>query len=243
MAANSPANLFPRLILFGDSLTQESFSEGGWGAAIADHYQRKCDVLNRGFSGYTTAFNKLILPKILQCDNSPKGSIVAAVVLLGSNDSVLEDVDPRGITVEQYIVNLTDILKQFMNDGIAANQLVLLTPPAISEVIATKKFAENGWTMSLSDERVKCFAGRCADLGKSFGVDVVDLYTLFRQQPNWESFLSDGLHLSKEGNRFVASQVISILETKLAQLPEIFPDWKDIDPKHPEKTCCYHGAC
>ncbi|KAL9962966.1 hypothetical protein ACROYT_G032124 [Oculina patagonica] len=60
---------------------------------------------------------------------------------------------------------------------------------------------------------------------------------------NWESFLSDGLHLSKEGNRFVASQVISILETKLAQLPEIFPDWKDIDPKHPEKTCCYHGAC
>ncbi|KAL9962967.1 hypothetical protein ACROYT_G032125 [Oculina patagonica] len=183
MAANSPANLFPRLILFGDSLTQESFSEGGWGAAIADHYQRKCDVLNRGFSGYTTAFNKLILPKILQCDNSPKGSIVAAVVLLGSNDSVLEDVDPRGITVEQYIVNLTDILKQFMNDGIAANQLVLLTPPAISEVIATKKFAENGWTMSLSDERVKCFAGRCADLGKSFGVDVVDLYTLFRQQP------------------------------------------------------------
>ncbi len=118
----------------------------GWcfSLLIMNFFNRKCDVLNRGFSGYTSAFNKLILPKILQCDNSPKGSIVAAVVLLGSNDSVLEDVDPRGITVEQYIANLTDILKQFMNNGIAANQLVLLTPPAISEVIATKKFAENG---------------------------------------------------------------------------------------------------
>jgi len=40
-----------------------------------------------------------------------------------------------------------------------------------------------GCAMSLSDERVKLFASRCADLGKSIGVDVVDLYTLFHQQP------------------------------------------------------------
>ena len=105
---------------------------------------RKCDVLNRGCSGYTSAFNKLILPRILQCDNSPKGSITVAVVLLGSNDSVLEDLDPRGTTVEHYVTNLTDILTQFMNDGIAASQLVLLTPPAISEVIYTKFCGEMG---------------------------------------------------------------------------------------------------
>lgn len=105
---------------------------------------RKCDVLNRGFSGYTTAFNKLILPKILQCDNSPKGSIAVAVVLLGSNDSILEDVEPRGISVEQYVTNLTDILTQFMNDGIAASQLVLLTPPAISEFMYEKHCREMG---------------------------------------------------------------------------------------------------
>lgn len=37
--------------------------------------------------------------------------------------------------------------------------------------------------MSLSDERVKCFAARCADLGKELGVNVVDLYTLFHEQP------------------------------------------------------------
>ena len=112
---------------------------------LTEHFSnRKCDVLNRGFSGYTTAFNKLILPKILQCDNSPKGSIAAAVILLGSNDCVLEHVDARGITVEQYISNLTDILTQFMNDGISANQLVLVTPPEISEVMCEKFCAEKG---------------------------------------------------------------------------------------------------
>ena len=36
--------------------------------------------------------------------------------------------------------------------------------------------------MCLSDERVKLFAERCADLGKKLGVDVVDLYTLFHEQ-------------------------------------------------------------
>ena len=105
---------------------------------------RKCDVLNRGFSGYTSAFNKLILPKVLQCDNSPKGSIAAAVVLLGSNDSVLADIDPRGLSVEEYVTNLSDILTQFMNDGIAANQLILLTPPAVSEVMYEQYCQEKG---------------------------------------------------------------------------------------------------
>ena len=105
---------------------------------------RKCDVLNRGFSGYTTAFNKLVLPKVLQWDNSPKDSIAAVVILLGSNDAVLEDVDPRGLSVEQYVKNLTDILTQFMNVGIAANQLILLTPPAISEVPYEKHCHEMG---------------------------------------------------------------------------------------------------
>ena len=105
---------------------------------------RKCDVLNRGFCGYTTAFSKLILPKVLQCDNSPKGSIAAAVILLGSNDAILEDIEPRGLSVEEYVANLTDILTQFMNDGIAANQLILLTPPAISEVMYEKHCHEMG---------------------------------------------------------------------------------------------------
>ena len=53
---------------------------------------------------------------------------------------------------------------------------------------------------------------------------------------NWESFLSDGLHLSKEGNRFVADHVIPLLDTKLGHLPQILPDENNIDWKHLEKV-------
>ncbi|XP_027044424.1 isoamyl acetate-hydrolyzing esterase 1 homolog [Pocillopora damicornis] len=230
--------LFPKLVLFGDSLTQQSFSEGGWGATLADYYQRKCDVLNRGFSGYTSAYNKFILPKVLQSDNNPKGSAVAAIVLLGSNDAVCNETDPRGLTVEQYATNLMDILTQFMNDGMEASQLVLLTPPAVADDKYKECCAERDVPVSLWDARVKPFAEKCVDVGKKLGVEVVDLYKLFHEQPNWESFVSDGLHFSKEGNQFVAQQVIPVLDTKLGHLPMIFPDWKDVDPKHPDKYFC-----
>ena len=57
-----------------------------------------------------------------------------------------------------------------------SKQTVCLTAIVLPEILL-------GVPMCLSDERVKCFARRCADLGKSLGVDVVDLYTLFHQQP------------------------------------------------------------
>ena len=50
-------------------------------------------------------------------------------------------------------------------------------------MICLKMLLSLGYAMALSDERVKSFASRCADLGKSLGVAVVDLYTLFHQQP------------------------------------------------------------
>jgi hypothetical protein len=31
----------PQLVIFGDSLTQQSFGHGGWGAALANNYARK----------------------------------------------------------------------------------------------------------------------------------------------------------------------------------------------------------
>ena len=44
-----------RFILLGDSITQMSFSSpGGFGAHLANVYQRRADVYNRGYSGFNT---------------------------------------------------------------------------------------------------------------------------------------------------------------------------------------------
>jgi len=48
--SSSSTNRRAKIILYGDSITQMSFSaiDCGWGAYIADRYQRRADVLNRG---------------------------------------------------------------------------------------------------------------------------------------------------------------------------------------------------
>ena len=34
----------------------------------------------------------------------------------------------------------------------------------------------------------------------------------------------------------MAAKLVPLLDEKLKDLPDMFPDWKDIDPKNPEKA-------
>ncbi|CAD6568735.1 MAG: hypothetical protein TREMPRED_004739 [Tremellales sp. Tagirdzhanova-0007] len=44
------------IVLFGDSLTQRTDSPGNLSQLMAESYQRKLDILNRGFGGYNTVW-------------------------------------------------------------------------------------------------------------------------------------------------------------------------------------------
>ena len=101
-------------------------------------------MLNRGFSGYTSAFNKLILPTILRNDNNPQDSIVACVILLGSNDSVLQGIDRRSMTVEQYIDNMSAIIQQLLMAGLPNTKILLVSPPPIHLEKYTKHVEQMG---------------------------------------------------------------------------------------------------
>ena len=108
-------------------------------------------MLNRGFSGYTSAYNKLILPQILQCDNSPQGCIVAAVVLLGSNDAVLEDVDARGVPLPKFVEHMTSIIQQLIDAHIPPDKIILLSPPPVCEEKYRQHCTETGERQFCSD--------------------------------------------------------------------------------------------
>ena len=45
---------WPRVVVIGDSITEQGSRSGGWGALLAEALTRKCDVINRGFGGYNT---------------------------------------------------------------------------------------------------------------------------------------------------------------------------------------------
>ena len=90
---------------------------------------RKCDFLNRGFSGYTSRMAEVILPNLLKHDGKPNGSLFAATVLLGTNDAVLQDKDDRFVPVEEYKKNLVSIISKLESNGIPSENIVLISPP------------------------------------------------------------------------------------------------------------------
>ncbi|MBA0773792.1 hypothetical protein Gotri_009045 [Gossypium trilobum] len=116
----------PNIVLFGDSITQESFRSGGWGASLADTYSRKADVVLRGYGGYNTRWALFLLHHLF-----PLGSTkppVATTIFLGANDAALagRTSERQHVPVEEYKENLRKIVRhlKLSNQAQAANKFV-----------------------------------------------------------------------------------------------------------------------
>lgn len=80
----------PKIYLFGDSITEFSFDEGGWGASLANHFARTVDVVLRGYGGYNTRWALQVLEKVfLRVEGG--GEPLAVTVFFGANDACLPD--------------------------------------------------------------------------------------------------------------------------------------------------------
>uniref|UniRef100_A0A2C9KZI4 SGNH hydrolase-type esterase domain-containing protein n=1 Tax=Biomphalaria glabrata TaxID=6526 RepID=A0A2C9KZI4_BIOGL len=121
---------WPKVFLFGASITEYSFSKDGcWGTLLADYLQRKCDVIVRGFAGYTTRNGKQVLPHLL--DAKLAKDVVAMTVLLGSNDANDKGRNPwEHVSLQEYENNLKEIVSYAVSQGISSDKIILITPPA-----------------------------------------------------------------------------------------------------------------
>jgi hypothetical protein len=58
---------------------------------------------------------------------------------------------------------------------------------------------------------------------------IVDLWSLLQEQNNWQSYLSDGLHLSESGNLFLWEKLNPVLDSVLlngkTEYEIDFPNW------------------
>ena len=109
----------PSILLIGDSITQQSFGMNGkigWGSLLASVYQRRADVLARGYFGYNTNHALQILPRILSSVSSSYSAsysyspIVFCTILFGSNDAV-DYGQLQHVPIEQYRKNMKKIIQ------------------------------------------------------------------------------------------------------------------------------------
>uniref|UniRef100_A0A453QFH3 Uncharacterized protein n=1 Tax=Aegilops tauschii subsp. strangulata TaxID=200361 RepID=A0A453QFH3_AEGTS len=129
--AGSQDMLRPHLVLFGDSITEQSFRPGGWGAALADTYSRKADIVVRGYGGYNSRWALFLIQRIFPLVGLPP---VATTIFFGANDAALpgRTSQRQHVPVEEYRQNLKTIVNH-LKDCSKSMVILLITPPPIDE--------------------------------------------------------------------------------------------------------------
>lgn len=239
-SSSIPTGKRPKLLLFGDSLTQRGF-EGpgqGWAAGIAHAYGRRADVVNRGFSGYTAKWCALMLPTLFPADDPAWEVPLLAVIFLGANDAALPSREQH-VPVHEYEQHLRRIVAYLRErrraDG-TYTQILLLTPPPVDEGRWEAHCLARGRELDRKNEVTRLYARACLGVGKLMNVPVVDVWTelggtdLDEVAPN----LGDGLHLSPQGNMLVCEAVLRAIELNY---PALVPGQLPMQaPEHFEVT-------
>lgn len=234
----------PQIVLFGDSITEQSFRSGGWGAALADTYSRKADIVLRGYGGYTSRLALFLLQYLF-----PLGSTkppVATTVFFGANDAALagRTSERQHVPVEEYKENLRRIVHH-LKECSSTMLVVLVTPPPVDEEgrmqYAKSLYGEKAMELpERTNEMAGVYARQCVELARELGLPSINLWSKMQETEGWQKkFLGDGLHLTAEGNAVVYQEVERVLREAwlpASEMPNDFPHHSQIDWKHPEKT-------
>lgn len=219
---------YGKIVLFGDSITQFSFDPAisGSGSALANFFARRLDVINRGFSGYTSEQARIILPRIFpKRDNDVK----LVYLFFGANDAVLPGLDQH-IPKDRYIENCRAMLLSEQLRG----KVIAIIPPPIDERAHDPIFGANRTV-----EATKAYGDALRELCVEINVPYADVWTTYMlavgwkqgdqsligsksipQNPKLVSFFCDGLHPVKEGYRLIYE---AIMNTITKEFPYLLP--------------------
>lgn len=189
-----------QFVLFGDSITEESFSqEKGFaaGAALANDYQKRLDVVCRGFGGYTTGQGKFILPHLIPRESR----IRVLVVFFGANDSVTPG-NIQHIPLQEYKENLSSILTNpKLKQHNSTCRVIAVTPSPINEHDLDQP--------NHNAELTQRYAATAKSVAAECGVPCVDLWSAFMDHCGWKA----GLPLPGSGSQPRNAKLAELLTT------------------------------
>lgn len=231
-------------MLLGDSITEQSFESGGWGAALANAFSRKADIVNRGYGGYNTKWALFLLHRLFPLDSSKPP--VATTIFFGANDAALlgRTSGRQHVPLEEYKENLRKIVRH-LKECSPTMVVVLITPPPIYEegrkAYAKSLYGEKAMRLpERTNEVTGLYAEACIEVAKDSGVPSINLWSKMQEIEGWQhKLLRDGLHLTPEGNGVVFEEVIGVLNEAWLSAPEMpydFPHHSQIDWDNPEKA-------
>ncbi|CAO1613979.1 unnamed protein product [Jaminaea pallidilutea] len=231
MTVTTSKNPYPAIVCFGDSQTQYGNTVGGFVSRLADAYQRKADVITRGFNGYTTRDAVHLLPYIFDSGDGAQlrggQEIIAATVWLGCNDSINPG-EKQHVTEQDYTANLVQIINamQSKSDPSRSSFILVIGPTPVHD----------RWHHTNASKAVYTALARNVTEKTGLNAAFLDAFTLFNAQPKGHKvtdlLASDGLHISPAGYEVLFDAIFALFKQHKgldpAALPHVFPEWREL---------------
>ncbi|KAM7494795.1 hypothetical protein LguiB_029404 [Lonicera macranthoides] len=202
----------PQFVLFGSSIVQLSFSNGGWGAILSDIYARKADILLRGYYGWNSRRALQVLDQVFPKDAVVQPSLV--IVYFGGNDSMGLHSSGLGphVPLPEYIENMRKIgnhLKSLSD----TTRIIFLSCPPVNEAKVRENTSSIFSELVRTNELCRRYSEACVELCQEMGLKVIDLWTAFQRRDDWlTACFTDGVHLSEEGSKIVVEEILKVLK-------------------------------
>ncbi|RJP70693.1 MAG: G-D-S-L family lipolytic protein [Ignavibacteriales bacterium] len=197
-----------RIIFFGDSITQLGENPGGYVRLVRDSLTSKYKNLNLEIIGAGISGHKVpdLIARLDKDVLSKQPTIV--VIYIGINDVWHWDLKIDGTTKEKFEEGLKFLIGK-INENNA--RVILCTPSVVGE---------RSDSLNKLDKMLDEYADISRRVAKETGSSLCDLRSAFLEyelannpKQLHEGILTyDGVHLSAEGNRFVAKKMIEALE-------------------------------
>lgn len=230
-----------RILLFGDSITQYS-SDPALSYAIApalQHlYQRKLDILVRGYSGYNTDQAVQFFSHILEHEKRLK----LVVIFFGSNDCATNE---QHVPLERYKQNLELLTQQALDKGLK----VIITGPAPHDELARKEmFKDDPGVNPRSTALQRKYSEAACQVAQKMNVPSINLWEAFARDAGWKEgmelpsttesavsvtkYLKDGLHFAGPGYKVWYDEVVKTIGERFPELSEgnlevVMPLWRE----------------
>lgn len=217
--------LLDKVVVFGDSITfgmSNQDDEGGFNfyGALQHWYNRRLDVVLRGFGGYNSDHALHILPRLLTAETAGGAQIRLITIFFGTNDSAR---NWQHVSIERYGRNLRAMV-ELVRERCPGADVVLVGPGPHDDANYNGHDNED----PRSNTRNLQYAQTAKQVARDCNLPFVDLYsTLTRdadpaQDPTLlPPLLPDTIHLSPAAYKLFYDNLVSTIQ---AGLPHLVPD-------------------
>lgn len=242
---------FDKIILFGDSITQLAYNqEFGFcfGAAMQDVYNRRLDVIQRGFGGYNSNHAAVIIDRLIEHETTKTSKIKLLVVFFGTNDSIVpESASNNSVPVEKF----KDNLRRIVSAAQGAGAKVILVGPGPFNHYQFDDALGHQFVVDRTTHRAREYCDAAVDVGKELNIPTIPLWHLIMEDLGWKegdpihglrelpavnplnTYLSDGVHFSGPAYKVFFTNLLKVIKETYPELnpdniPEHLPSWEQL---------------